>query len=111
MDYRAARVPDIPVEPAGDRRYHSGMEARIAELEQLARLTATLLERIERRLDPGLTHADDRMDRIERRLDMPWHDQRSNFRWLFGVMFAGTGAVLTFILCLIGVMAHGFHWL
>jgi hypothetical protein len=172
-------VPDIPVEPAGGSRYPSGMEARVAVLEQLARMTAASLERIEQRLDTGLTqaddrmrlmdermrltderlermaqrldtgltHADDRMDRIEqqlntrltrtdsrinmglthtdsrmdqtdnrldridRQLDMLWGEQHSDFRWLLGMMIAGTGTTLAAFLGLLGVMAHGFHWL
>jgi hypothetical protein len=31
-------------------------------------------------------------------------EQRSDFRWLLGMMLGTTGALL-------GVMAHGFHWL
>jgi len=122
-------VPDIPIEPVGGSRYPGDMEARVAVLEQLARLTAASLERIERRLDTGLTHADDRMDRIERRLDttltqaddrmdrierrldMLWGEQHSDFRWLLGMMVAGTGTILAALLGLLGVMAHGFHWL
>jgi tetrahydromethanopterin S-methyltransferase subunit G len=129
-------VPDIPVEPVGGSRYPGDMEARVAVLEQLARVTAASLERIELRLDTGLTHADDRMDRIERRLDtaltqaddrmnrtddrmarierrldMLWGDQHSDFRWLLGMLVAGTGTILACLLGLLGVMAHGFHWL
>jgi hypothetical protein len=118
-------VPDIPVEPAGGSRYPGDMEARVALLEQLARVTAASLERIERRLDTGLMHADGRMDRmddrmdrldgrmdrIDRRLDMLWGAQRSDFRWLLGMMVAGTGTILASLLGLLGVMAHGFHWL
>jgi hypothetical protein len=146
-DHGAASVPDIPVEPGGDSRYPSGMEARVAVLEQLAHVTAASLERIERRLDTGLTHADNRMDRLERRLDtgltqandrmdrierrldtglthadsrmdridrqldMLWGEQHSDFRWLLGIMIAGTGTILACMLGLLGVMAHGFHWL
>jgi tetrahydromethanopterin S-methyltransferase subunit G len=105
------------------------MEARVAVLEQIARTTAASLERIEQRLDTGLRHADDRMDRIERRLDMTltqadermgrierrldmlWGDHHSDFRWLLGIMIAGTGTILACLLGLLGVMAHGFHWL
>jgi len=111
------------------------MEARVAVLEQLARVTAASLERIEQRLDTGLAHADgrmdrlddrmdrierrldmtltqadDRMNRVERRLDMLWGDQHSDFRWLLGIMIAGTGTILACLLGLLGVMAHGFHW-
>jgi len=61
------------------------METRVAVLEQIARSTAASLERIERRLDAVSA------------------DQRSDFRWLLGMMLGTTGALL-------GVMAHGFHW-
>jgi len=76
------------------------MEARIAVLEQIARTTATALERM-----------DGRMDRIDQRLDMLWGAQRGDFKWLLGMMVAGTGTILASILGLLGVMAHGFHWL
>jgi hypothetical protein len=79
-------VPDIPVEPVGGSRYPDDMDARVAVLEQIARTTAASLERIERRLDAVSA------------------EQRSDFRWLLGMMLGTTGALL-------GVMAHGFHWL
>jgi hypothetical protein len=104
-------VPDICVEPAGGSRYPSGMESRVAALEQLARVAAASLERIERRFDTGLTHADGRMDRIDRLLDMLWAEQHGNFRWLFGMMFAATAMILVCFLGLLAVLAHGFHWL
>jgi hypothetical protein len=69
------------------------MEARVAVLEQIARTTSASLERIERRLDS-----------MDRRIDVVVTDQRADFRWLLGVMLGGFGAML-------GVMAHGFHWL
>jgi len=62
------------------------MESRVAVLEQIARSTTAALERLDRRLDV-----------MER-------EQRSDFRWLLGLILAQTGALL-------GVMAHGFHWL
>jgi len=93
-------MPDIPVEPAGGARYPADMETRVAVLEQIARTTAVTLERM-----------DGRMDRIDQRLDMLWGAQRSDFRWLLGMMVAGTGTILASLLGLLGVMAHGFHWL
>jgi hypothetical protein len=68
------------------------METRVAVLEQIARITAASLERIERRLDAVST------------------DQRSDFRWLLGMMLGATGTVLAALAGLLGVMAHGFHW-
>jgi hypothetical protein len=86
-------MPDTPIEPSGAGRYPADMESRVAVLEQIARTTAAGLERIERRLDS-----------MDRRIDAVVTDQRSDFRWLLGLMLAQTGALL-------GVMAHGFHWL
>ncbi|HLB96607.1 MAG TPA: hypothetical protein VJK90_03040 [Acetobacteraceae bacterium] len=100
VDHGAQGVPDIPVEHFSGGRYPGDMEARIAVLEQIARTTATALERM-----------DGRMDRIDQRLDMLWGAQRGDFKWLLGMMVAGTGTILASILGLLGVMAHGFHWL
>jgi hypothetical protein len=58
---------------------------RLAVLEEIARSTKATLERIDRRLDT-----------IEA-------SQRSDFRWLLGIMLGGYVGLL-------GVMAHGFHW-
>jgi hypothetical protein len=93
IDDGDADLPDIPVEPFGGGRYPSEMEAKVAVLEQIARTTAAALERIERR-----------MDTFDRRFDGLVTEQRSDFRWLLGMMLGTTGALL-------GVMAHGFHWL
>lgn len=65
---------------------NGGMEARVAVLEQIARSTEKLLERM-----------DARMTRIEDR-------QSRDLRWLVGLGLAATFAIL-------GAMAHGFHWL
>jgi hypothetical protein len=62
------------------------METRVAVLEQIARTTVASLERIERRIDAMAT------------------EQRSDFCWLLGMMLGTAGTLL-------GVMAHGFHWL
>ena len=86
-------MPDIPVEPLGGGRYPVDMEARVAVREQIARTTAVSLERIERRLDAVSV------------------EQRSDFRWLLGMMLGATGTVLAALAGLLGVMAHGFHWL
>ncbi len=85
-------MPD-QVEPGGFHPYNSGMEARVAVLEHIAQTTAAAIERLERRLDAVAA---------EQRADL--RDIRTDFRGLFGVMLAGFAGVL-------GVMAHGFHWL
>jgi hypothetical protein len=69
------------------------MESCVAVLEQIARTTTAVLERIERQLD---------MQAAGIQGLAPEH--RSHVRWLLGVTLVGFGALL-------GAMAHGFHWL
>jgi hypothetical protein len=69
------------------------MESRVAVLEQIARTTAATL------------------DRIERWQDALAAEQRADFRWLLGIMLGGFVTVLGLLGALLGVMAHGFHWL
>jgi len=77
---------------------------RIAVLEEIARGTRDALERIERRLDT-----------LERRMDDGFRSlaasQRSDFRWLLGIMLGGFAATVSGFAAMLGVMAHGFHWL
>lgn len=58
---------------------------RLAVLEEIAKNTKATLERIDRRLDTIETN------------------QRTDFRWLLGIILGGYVGLL-------GVMAHGFHW-
>lgn len=66
---------------------------RVAVLEQIARSTTAALERIERRLDSVAS------------------EQRSDFRWLLGLMLGGFGMTVGGFASLLLVLAHGFHWL
>lgn len=61
-------------------------EPRMAVLEEIARSTKAALERIDRRLDA-----------IEQR-------QHTDFLWLLSLILGQFAALL-------GVMAHGFHWI
>jgi len=87
------------------------LPSRVAVLEQIARSTEAGLLRIENRLDrmdARFERMDARLDRMDGRIDTRFdtltNNQRGDFRWLLGIMLAGfTG--------LLGVMAHGFHWL
>ena len=77
---------------------------RVAVLEEIAASTKATLERIERRLDAMETQIDTRFSRVDTRLDRMSSDQRSDFRWLLGMVIAwGAG--------LLGVMARAQHWL
>ena len=86
-------MPDTPIEPGGPRAYPSDLEARVAVLEHLSRTTAAAIERIDRRLDT---------------LDSA---QRADFRWLMGTLLGLLGVMVAGWASLLGVMAHGFHWL
>ena len=100
-------MPDTPVEVPPSGRYPLDMESRVAVLEEIARTTAATLERIERRLDLF----DRRFEAVERRIDVVAATQRSDLRWLLGVMFGGFSATIAGFATMLGVMAHGFHWL
>ncbi len=111
-------MPDLPVDPTGPGRYPGDMESRVAVLEQIARTTTEGLAQIMRGMEAQ--RAEFRMleDRLGRRIDLLAVDQRAlaadqralaaehraDFRWLLGIMLGGFSALL-------GVMAHGFHWL
>ncbi len=83
------------------------MESRVAVLEQIARATSAGLDRLDRRfetMERRFDTIDRRFEVVERRLDSLAAEHRADFRWLLGVMLGGFGGLL-------GVMAHGFHWL
>jgi hypothetical protein len=68
------------------------MEARVAVLEEIARNTAKVLDRLE----ATMARMDDRMTRLEDR-------QSADFKWLLGTQLG----IATFIFA---TLAHGFHW-
>jgi hypothetical protein len=97
------------------------MESRIAMLEQIARSTTAGLENIDRRMD-GFDHRMDGFDRrmdgfdrrlegVERRMDVIIAGQRADFRWIVGLILTCIFTVLGVFGTMLGVTAHGFHWL
>jgi hypothetical protein len=86
-------MPDTPVAPSDGGRYLGDMESCVAVLGQISRTTSASLER------------------IERRLDMLAASQQADLRWLLGITLGGFGVMLGGYCALLGVMAHGFHWL
>jgi len=50
-------------------------------------------------------------ERFERRLDIQAAEHHTEFRWLMGVMLGGFTTLLGAFGAMLGVMAHGFHWL
>ena len=88
-------MPDT-LEPTGSGRYPPDTESRVAVLEQIARSLLSGQERIERRfdvVDRRFDAVDRRFDAVDRRIDMLGAKQNADFCWL------------------LGIMAHGFHWL
>jgi hypothetical protein len=76
------------------------MESRVTALEHIAQTTAATLERPERHFEA----IEQRFEAIDRRIYTLTSEHRADFRWLLGIMLGGFGTML-------GVMAHGFHWL
>jgi hypothetical protein len=125
-------MPDLPVEPSGPSRYPADMESRVAVLEQIARTTTEGLAQIVRGMEGLRAEFRTQQDQLERRMDMFAAKQaalaadlrsvaadqralaaehRADFRWLLGVMLAGFTTLLGAFGAMLGVMAHGFHWL
>ncbi len=132
-------MPDLPVEPSGPSRYPADMESRVAVLEQIARTTTEGLAQIVRGMEVLRAEFRAQQDQLERRMDMLAAkqealaadlrslaadqralaadqralatEQRADFRWLLGVMLAGFTMLLGAFGAMLGVMAHGFHWL
>ncbi len=104
-------MPDTPVDPPLPRSYPSDMESRVAVLEQVARTTIAALERLERRMDLLGTDLRTGLDQQRASTERLAADHRADFRWLLGVMLAGFGTMIGLTCGLLGVMAHGFHWL
>lgn len=98
---------------------------RVVLLEQIARDTRFAFERIEHRLDAmAADHRQDsaqverRFEQVERRferMDDKFETTNSrmdsHFRWLLGTIFALAGLMVAGFAALLGVMAHGFHWI
>jgi hypothetical protein len=85
--------------------------SRVAVLEELARGTRALLERMDQRLDrmdQRLGRMDGRIGSLaaEHRADVRLRTSRtdSQFRWMLGIVLGGYAGLL-------GVMAHRLHWL
>ncbi len=87
-------MPDTPVEPSSPRSYPPDMESRVAVLEQIARA------RLSRRWNASIAA-----------FDQMAAEHRADFRWLLGIMLAGFGTLIGMMSGMLGVIAHGFHWL
>jgi hypothetical protein len=90
-------MPDTPAQPPSP-------SDRIAVLEEIAAATKQALSEIRADIRSAI-------ERIDRRLDTIEKNQRSDFRWLLGIMIGGFGATLAGFISLLGVMARGFGWL
>lgn len=92
-------LPNLVLPTRTQSQYDSAMEARVAVLEQIAKNTEKVLDRMDMRLD----RMDSRMERMEDRMERIEDRQRADFKWLLGMGMGGTGF-------LVAVMAHGFNW-
>jgi 4-aminobutyrate aminotransferase-like enzyme len=81
-----------PLRSRAQSSYDASMEARVAVLEEIARNTEKLLERM-----------DARMERMEDRMTKMSEQHSTDIRWLLALGMAATGLICA-------VMGHGFHW-
>jgi hypothetical protein len=98
------------------------LEARVAVLEQIAAHTRQTLERIERqfdhiegqfesRFDACERHSESRFDTLERRIETLDSRHHRDFLFLITVMIGGWVTMVGGFAGILGVMAHGFHWI
>lgn len=90
-------------------QYPSRLDERVAVLENNMIHIKESLDRMEKRfdkidelfirIDARFDRIDLRFERIDAKFDKVNNDAKSDFRWL-----------ITAIVALGGVMAHGFHW-
>ena len=87
------RLQQSPLETGGNPPDPPDMEPRVAVLEELAKGTKDALADL---------RAETRALRAE---------QRTDFRWLLGILIGGFVSLGGGMLALLGVMAKGFKWL
>jgi hypothetical protein len=83
------------------------LPARVAVLEHIAKETGESIADLHTEMRQGFAmRAEMRQGFADLRTEMRLirTDARSDFRWMLGIMLGGSGALL-------GIMAHGFHWL
>jgi hypothetical protein len=86
------------------QRFERGLDAQRKEQQ-------VFQERVERGMDAQRKELLVFQERFERRLDVQSAEHHAEFRWLLGVMLAGFTTLLGAFGAMLGVMAHGFHWL
>lgn len=96
----ATRNGDGGVASGGEPPHDSGMEARVAVLEEIARSTKEALVGI-------------RADMAETRKEMRdgFRDVRADYRWLMGITIGLAAFTVAGFTGILTVVAHGFKWL
>lgn len=94
-------ITDFPVPDPDD------IPARVAVLEEIFLATKVAIERLDRRLDA----LDRRLEALDRPLEALANAQRSHFRTLLTIMLVGFGMTAGAFIGMMGVAAHGFHWI
>ena len=97
-------MPDVLIDFLPGPHYPKDMEARIAVLEHIAKITAASLERLEQRQEQMLERMDRRFDAMDRRWVMLSQHHRQDFQWLIAIQVVTVGGLLT-------ALVRGFHWL
>jgi hypothetical protein len=96
-----------------DRRFDA-IDSRFEVIDRRFDAVDMRFDGIDKRLDgidKRLDTADRRFESVDRRIDVLVAGRQADFRWILGVMFAGFSATIGGFATMLGVMAHGFHWL
>ena len=69
-------------------RYDMGMETRVAVLEQIAKDGRDMMARLETKIDAGFKDLRNEIKDVRSEINVIRMDQKSDYRWLLGLMFA-----------------------
>lgn len=93
------------------------MEARVAVPEQIAKDNRDMMARLETKIDVGFREIREEFKDIRNEIKDVRNeingirlDQKSDFRWLLGLLIAQFGVPAGMIMGLAGLVAHKFAW-
>ena len=90
--------------------YPNSIETRVALLEMsMINLNQTLI-RLETKMDKGFDEFQSDLIRFETKMDKGFAESKSDMKEMRATMKSDFRWLLTLIIGLAGIMAHGFHW-
>jgi predicted esterase YcpF (UPF0227 family) len=84
---------------------------RVAVLEEIASSTKQVLADLRTEMRQGFAEMRTEMRDMRTEMRDIRTEHRSDYRWLLGIMLGGFVTTIGGFAAMLGVMAHGFHWI